>query len=243
MSTQPAIEAAKIAAEAAAKNTEKTFLIAIITALVSLLSVLLAAYISSKSSASTHELTKDLGEQNLKSLEQRRYIDAISTERVKWINTIRERFSEFIKLSYLQMADFSYWKHKFPEKIGEKAEKELINRFHDITYASVQIILLLNPKEIISDRIDNLQNDIKSKLNSIHDIDKFNFEELANLAEELIYLHQVVLKSEWKRVKEENKIGEEIDDDAMNDIYKNVAKKLDKDLYNKYLNQLEEKAL
>lgn len=52
-----------------------------------------------------------------------------------------------------------------------------------------------------------------------------------------------MLKSEWKRVKEENKIGEEIDDDAMNDIYKNVAKKLDKDLYNKYLNQLEEKAL
>ncbi|ALC55205.1 hypothetical protein ACN91_15100 [Bacillus cereus] len=189
----------------------------------------------------TNKITKELGEKNLKALEQRRYIDAISAERIKWINTIRDKFSEFIKLAYLQMADFSYWKQKFPGKIEEDAEKELINRFHDITYASVQILLLLNPKEIISDRIDNLQNDIKSKLRSTRNIEKFDFKELADLAEELMYLHQVVLKSEWKRVKEENKIGEEIDDNAMNNIYISVAKKLDKDLYNKYLNQLEEK--
>ncbi len=187
----------------------------------------------------THKLTKELGEKNLKALEQRRYIDAISTERIKWINTMRDKFSEFIKLSYLQMSDYSYWKNKLPEKIDGNAEKELINRFYDITYASIQISLLLNPKEIISDRIDNLQNVIKSKLNSTHDIKNFEFKELATLAEELMYLHQVVLKSEWKRVKEENKIGEEIDDAAMNNIYISVAKDLNKDLYNKYLNQLE----
>lgn len=36
---------------------------------------------------------------------------------------------------------------------------------------------------------------------------------------------------------EENKKGEEMDDDTLNSIYMSVAKKLDKEIYNKYFNQ------
>ncbi|KXY34470.1 hypothetical protein AT269_18325 [Bacillus cereus] len=198
----------------------------------------------------TNKITKELGEKNLKASEQRRYIDAISTERVNWINTMRERFSEYIKLAHLQMEGFNYWKARGFEELDEKAEKkeielkenaskELRERFFEITHVDVQITLLLNPKETISNKMMQLQHEIKSELNSTHYISEFNFEELADLLAELIYLQQVVLKSEWKRVKEENKIGEEIDDDTMNSIYRSVAKKLNEDLYNKYLYELE----
>lgn len=235
MNAQPAIEAAKIAAEAASKNAEKTLLITVIMALFSLLGVLASAYISSKSAANASKITENLGEQNIKSSEQKRYIDAISAERVKWINIMRDRFSEFIKLTHLQMEGFNYWKAMGFEKLDENSEKdeielkeyvskELRERFYEITYVDVQITLLLNPKETISNKMMQLQHEIKSELNSTHYISEFNFNEQADLLAELIYLQQVVLKSEWKRVKEENKIGEEIDDDTMNSIYRSVAK-------------------
>ncbi|MDA2452012.1 hypothetical protein PDN63_26910 [Bacillus cereus] len=246
MNTQAAIEAAKIAAETAARN-------AWITTIVTVIALLITSGISIWSVMRNTRITKELGEKNLESLEQKRYIDAISAERVKWINIMRDRFSEFIKLTHLQMEGFNYWKAMGFEKLDENSEKdeielkeyvskELRERFYEITYVDVQITLLLNPKETISNKMMQLQHEIKSELNSTHYISEFNFNEQADLLAELIYLQQVVLKSEWKRVKEENKIGEEIDDDTMNSIYRSVAKKLDEELYNKYLNQLEEKA-
>ncbi|PFZ72478.1 hypothetical protein COL72_11715 [Bacillus toyonensis] len=198
----------------------------------------------------TNKITKELGEKNLKALEQRRYIDAISTERIKWINNMRDKSSEFIKLAHLQIEGLNYWKVMGYEQLDEEAEedkkklkeiakKELRERFFEITHMDIQINLLLNPKETISGKMMQLQHDIRAKLNSTNNINGFNFTESANLLTDLIYLQQVVLKSEWKRVKEENKIGEEINDDAMKNIYIGVAKELNKDLYNKYLNQLE----
>lgn len=65
---------------------------------------------------------------------------------------------------------------------------------------------------------------------------------MIGLIDDLVFFYQVVLKSEWERVKEENKTGEEIDDVTMNDTYKGVAEKIDKDVYNKYFNQLKRKS-
>ncbi|MES9706085.1 hypothetical protein ABWK26_25130, partial [Bacillus toyonensis] len=110
------------------------------------------------------------------------------------------------------------------KKLKEIAKKELRERFFEITHMDIQINLLLNPKETISGKMMQLQHDIRAKLNSTYNINGFNFTESANLLTDLIYLQQVVLKSEWKRVKEENKIGEEINDDAMKNIYIGVAK-------------------
>ncbi|MCU5412901.1 hypothetical protein OCE50_18550, partial [Bacillus wiedmannii] len=73
----------------------------------------------------TNEITKDLGEKNLKALEQRRYIDAISVERIKWINNLRDSFSDFLKNVNLHMSDiYKLEKEKQEVDVDGTLEKE-----------------------------------------------------------------------------------------------------------------------
>ncbi|MCH4566054.1 hypothetical protein [Bacillus sp. ES1-5] len=187
----------------------------------------------------TNKITKELGEKNLKALEQRRYIDTISTERVKWINTMRDRFSECVKLIYTQMTEFSRWKKRGFDNSDESVREELRNRAIELTYVNNQIVLLLNTTEPISAKITILQNKILNHLKSKDNIPDFEYKNWSVLTQDLVYLHQVVLKAEWKRVKKENKKGEEISDEEMNYIYTEVAKKLNNKRYNKYFGQSE----
>lgn len=54
--------------------------------------------LTDKLNIQTNKLIKELGEKNLLSAEQKRYFDAISAERIKWINEFREKSIEFLKL-------------------------------------------------------------------------------------------------------------------------------------------------
>lgn len=230
MNTQAAIEAAKIAAETAARN-------AWITTIVTVIALIITSGISIWSVMRNSKITKELGEKNLESLEQKRYIDAISVERIKWINTMRDNFSDFLKNVNLQMGDIV----KLANEEQNVDEDKMVERLRVMMYTGNHIFLLLNPTEPICKEIIKLQIQIVTALEGYSDIE-FDYDKLSELTEDLVFLYQVVLKAEWKRVKEENKIGEEIDDNAMYDIYISVAEKLDKELYNKYLTQLEEKA-
>ncbi|MCU5717557.1 hypothetical protein OCB69_20925 [Bacillus cereus] len=184
----------------------------------------------------TNKITKELGEKNIKALEQRRYIDAISAERIKWINTMRDRFSEYIKLVHLQMNDFLEWQSQGDAGIDEN---ELRKRFFDITYVNNQINLLVNQTEPIVREMLNIQSIQTEELGSPKDLSKFNYQKHQEMTDDLSYLYQVVLKAEWKRVKEENKKGEEISDEEVNYIYTEVAKNFSNKKYNKYFGQSE----
>lgn len=191
----------------------------------------------------THTLTKELGEKNLKALEHRRYIDAISQERIKWINNMRDKFSEYLKLAHIQMSDLHklkvdiHFKGPNHEEV-KKSALELRDRYFEIVYVSNYIFLLLNPKEPVTEKLIGLHEEITKALN-IQNVDAFKYKDWEQVVKDSSYFHQVILKAEWKRVKEENKKGEEIDDAATNDIYIEVAEKLDEDVYNKYFNQSE----
>ncbi|EJS68539.1 hypothetical protein [Bacillus wiedmannii] len=225
MNTQAAIEAAKIAADTAARN-------ALITTIVAVITLLITSGISIWSVMRNSKITKELGEKNLKSAEQNRYIDAISQERVKWINTMRDKFSEYVKVAHIQMNDMSKWKRGKGD-VGEGIMRE---RFHELTYIGNNIYFLLNPTEIVSKEIRKLQRTINRQLRR-GNISNFDSNLVRESARDLGYLFQVVLKSEWKRVKEENKKGEEIDDEEMEQIYKKVAQKINNTKYNKYFNK------
>lgn len=187
----------------------------------------------------TNEITKELGEKNLKALEQRRYIDAISAERIKWINTMRDRFSEYIKLVHMQMNDFSEWKSQGDAGIDES---ELRKRFFDITYVNNQINLLLNQTEPIVKKIVEIQSTQTIELGSPKDISKFNYQKHQEMTNDLSYLYQIVLKAEWKRVKEENKNGAELSEEKMHEIYIGIAKKQSEKIYRKIIKEDKVKA-
>lgn len=252
MNPQTTLEAAKIAAETAAKNAQMTSVMAFITALVSLVGVAFASYMSYKTARSTNDITESLGTQNLEALKQKRYIDAISTERVKWINTMRDNFSAFVKNVNLQVSDIrnlTSGQYKMENVYHQMSgiselkseqhkvvEEKMIERLNEMMYIGNHIYFLLNPTEPICIEIRKLQVQIVKSLERFNGTE-FDYAWMTDAIDDLGFFYQVVLKSEWKRVKEENKTGEEIDDVTMNNIYIGVAEKLDKDVYNKYFNQ------
>ncbi|PEX50224.1 hypothetical protein COJ42_13585 [Bacillus cereus] len=231
MSVQPAIEAAKIAAETAAQN-------ALITTKVAVVTLLITSGISIWSVFRNSKITKDLGEKNLKALEQRRYIDAISAERVKWINEFREKSSEFLKVANLQATDLLKFKDAIENKVDISGinQDAHIERSSEIDGVCNQINLLLNPNDIFSYYLVVLQNEVADDLRN-NNILKFDFEQVKVKVEDIGYLYQVIIRSEWKRIKEENKNGAELSEEKMHEIYTEMAKKLDEKTYRKFIKE------
>ncbi|WP_157696430.1 hypothetical protein [Bacillus velezensis] len=126
------IEAAKIAAEAASKNTELTLKVSIVAAIIALLGTGISAYISYRSSRRTT------------------LIETISAQRIQWVNRLRDKFVEFNKL----INEFSY-------SIYESVEKKYVTtfdyktKFHDLRAVGNHISLLLNPNENYSEELSN----------------------------------------------------------------------------------------
>lgn len=174
----------------------------------------------------THKLTKELGEKNLKALEQRRYIDAICAERVKWINSLRDKFSDFLKNVNLQMIDV----YKLKSGNSKVDENKMSERLGEVMYLGNHIFLLLNPTEPICKKIRILQFQIGKCLEKFNGSDS-DRQKLNDLVDQLSFFYQVVLKAEWKRVKEENKKGEEIDQETMKKIYKETSENIDVEVY------------
>ncbi|MDA1650987.1 hypothetical protein [Bacillus cereus group sp. TH160LC] len=225
MNTQAAIEAAKIAAETAARN-------AWITTIVTVIALFITSGISVWSVMRNSKITKDLGEKNLKALEQRRYIDAICTERVKWINSLQEKFSDFLKNVNLLMIDV----YRLKSGNLEVDKDKMSERLGEVMYLGNHIFLLLNPTEPICKEIRVLQVQICKCLENFKGSDS-DKKKLDDLVDKLSFFYQVVLKVEWKRVKEENKKGEEIDRETMKKIYKETSKNIDIEVYdNLYTN-------
>ncbi|MGE1039691.1 hypothetical protein ACQKF0_09385 [Bacillus wiedmannii] len=218
MNTQAAIEAAKIAAETAQRNSIITAVVAILTVLIT---VLITSAITIRTARKSNKLAKELGEKNLKALEQRRYIDAISAERVKWISELREKSSEFLKVTHLQVNDFRKWYETDISKINQDV---LMERSSEIVGLSNQIYLLLNPHGIANGKLITLQNEVAVILSNSN-IREFNLGELEEKIIVIGYLYQVILKAEWKRIKEGNKVGAELSEERVNEIYIEVARK------------------
>ncbi|MGA4486480.1 hypothetical protein CN454_04985 [Bacillus cereus] len=174
----------------------------------------------------TNDITKELGEKNLKALEQRRYIDAICAERVKWINSLRDKFSDFLKNVNLQMIDV----YKLKSGNSKVDENKMSERLGEVMYLGNHIFLLLNPTEPICKEIRILQFQIGKCLEKFNGSDS-DRQKLNDLVDQLSFFYQVVLKAEWKRVKEENKKGEEIDRETMKKIYKETSENIDVEVY------------
>lgn len=230
----------------------------VVVGIISFIGVILTAFITARNVNKTNKIAKSLGEKNLNALEQRRYIDAISTERVKWINNLRDNFSNFLKNVNLQMGDIykienEKQKNNEDSKIESKKQKDnedskiesekqkdnedkMRERLGEIMYIGNHIYLLLNPTEPICKKIRKLQIQIFKSLESYNG-SGFDGENVQEVVDELSFYYQVVLKAEWKRVKEENTNGKEINQERMDSIYKETSENIDIEVYdNLYTN-------
>ena len=118
------------------------------------------------------------------------FINAVTAERVKWINTLRENLSQFAGLLY----NYVGVAHD-----DDDASREIWKQTDRLR---MLIKLQLNPQEPIDQKIEALLDQI------YHDNEGIGTDGAIKLLDELIKCGQQLLKQEWDKVKEEAKHGD-----------------------------------
>lgn len=118
------------------------------------------------------------------------YINSVTTERVKWINALRESISKFAGLTYNWVIS--------DVKEGSDESKEILK---EIDQLRILIQLQLNPAEELSQKIIKW---IDTVSNSTHEYQKEQLKEnLAGMVTDV----QKLLREEWDKVKDEAEKG------------------------------------
>ncbi|MBN9653270.1 hypothetical protein J0K78_03250 [Halobacillus sp. GSS1] len=172
-----------------------------------------------------------LGGLNYFSTKKGVYINTVSAERIKWINKLREHFSDYSNMVYIYANAVEDYNNKeiAPEEFNEK------NLNDDIVYKTTMIELYLNPTEKMNLVLMDLHTIMLQTLRE--EFCELSYEFYYDLHEDLEYLQQVILKSEWKRLKLESKKGKEIPNKKMKKIFKEVGEEINK---NKYIELMED---
>ncbi|WP_342467503.1 hypothetical protein [Bacillus sp. FSL W8-0629] len=189
------IEAARIAAETASRNTQLTMIIAIVSALIALLGVGLTAWITYKNAS------------------RNAIVDALVKQRIEWLNNLREKFVEFNTLTNEIYLDVNR------RKITGTGSDNLLDKYHLLEKTKTHIRLLLNPQEVSANTLNELSQELVMLLFEGENID---IEVLTDILRSVDVNQQTILKSEWKRIKEEIKQGRELNSFEVFAIYTNT---------------------
>lgn len=183
------IEAAKIAAETAASNTQLTMIFTIGSAVLALMGVGLTTWITYKNASRSA------------------VVDALTKQRIEWLNNLREKFVEFNTLTneiYLSV------------KINGSGPIDLLEKYHSLEKVKTHIRLLLNPHESEAWSLNDTSRELMMLLFIKGDIDIDKFTKLLVSVDNF---QQTILKSEWIRIKEEIKKGRELKSKEVSVIY------------------------
>ena len=72
--------------------------VAIISGIVGLFVALINLLVTVIMAKRNEKVSREISEKNIETLEKRRFIDAISMQRIEWINKLRDKFVEFISI-------------------------------------------------------------------------------------------------------------------------------------------------
>lgn len=172
-----------------------------------------------------------IGLLNLDASKSNRFISSINAERLKWINNVREVFSQFNKNCHIYANAVIDARYDNGEGVTKEEAKKAEHTFQEILYYLDLIKLYTNPIEKLSAKlhlaIDYMVNEILEQ--------DFDADEYKEIKQDIHYYQQVILKAEWKRMKEEAKSGMEISKKEMNEIFIATASEIDEDRYLKFL--------
>jgi hypothetical protein len=132
---------------------------------------------------------------NVTAAKRTTFVNAVTTSRIKWIETVRERIANFTGLAY-------HW----PITSLTPEESQKIIKECDVL--RVLIELCFNPTDAHDQKIISLVRHIPTLTSP----DKL--EELRSAIDELVDATQVRLKTEWQKVKREAR-GETFDEPAV----------------------------
>ncbi|MGE6525952.1 hypothetical protein [Bacillus safensis] len=193
------LEAARIAAETASSNTQLTMIVSIIGFALAFIGACVNAWI-------TH---RNVSRSNV--------IDALTKQRIEWLNTVRQNFVDFNNLGH----ELFFAIHR------EKEDDYIHEKYYLLEKTITNMSLLLNPKE---GWVRSLNYKSKEFLDIIivEDIKQINGEKFKSLRDSIHLNQQIILKSEWKRIKEEVKKGRELEPNEVNSIYERTSYEIEK---------------
>jgi len=117
------------------------------------------------------------------------FINTVTSERVKWLEKLRQNISTFCGLTYT-------W--SFSELEGKPGDIEVLKEVDKLRHL---IRLQLNPEGIYDREIEELIAQIPTQTHKIHE------EKLKDSLNSLVEVSQKLLKEEWDKVKEESVRG------------------------------------
>jgi len=130
----------------------------------------------------------------------RRQFDAnvLSTNRQKWIETLRDTLSEFIALLVSAMVLKKQWKENWNQGMGAlEKDPALIEKLERVVLAQSRIWLLINPVEPTQRQLCEAMESAMALLQSERNDDA----ESTRCVEAITTLARTILRAEWRRVK------------------------------------------
>jgi hypothetical protein len=123
---------------------------------------------------------------------------AISSNRYKWIETLRDELAELISLLATAVVVKSKWKDQWEHGRGPlNSEPALLEKFERIVLAEAKIRLLTSPSDDDQKLLSGL---IESALRRLRSEEAQDAETEADI-QAIVVLAQSILKREWVRVK------------------------------------------
>ena len=124
--------------------------------------------------------------------------NVLSTNRQKWIETLRDMVAELISLIVSALVIRSAWKIKWGKGRGPlREDKALLIKLERIVLVESKIRLLLNPTEADHQQ---LYQAIETSIKRLKAEESLDSDTEADI-ETIVRLSQVILKREWQRVK------------------------------------------
>jgi hypothetical protein len=131
--------------------------------------------------------------QNYRTSRRTTFINTVTSERVKWIEKLRQSISTFCGLAH-------YW--RFSTTKGSEDERKKIEEIDKLRHL---IVLQLNPRGAVDKEIQKLVGEVVSMSSGHHVVSD---DEYRSHLDQLTAKTQELLKTEWEKVKDESVRGE-----------------------------------
>lgn len=124
--------------------------------------------------------------------------NVLSTNRQKWIETLRDMVAELISLIVSALVIRSAWKSKWDKGRGPlREDKALLIKLERIVLVEAKIRLLLNPTEPSHQQLYQAIQTSTKRLKAEESLDSDTEADIETIAK----LSQAILRREWQRVK------------------------------------------
>lgn len=191
----------------------------IIASVVALIGSLVTIGYSKNSAKKSNDTNQKVGELQVQSLDKQRIVENVGTQRIVWINTVRDKFVQFNAIAQ----DLHFMSFRISENYTvENAEEKLVSYSFELAKIINSIELFLNPNEPYTKFLIHSMSDMRSKASDV----SVTYTVFNDQRERTVFAQNVILKAEWRRVKDETDKGRFLKKYEVDEIFEEVGNEM-----------------